>query len=102
MKLLAITCIAEIRADMIALLKKSGATALSETAITGHKLLGEGHHTDEWFASGGETYDSVLLFSFCEAAVANACIDALADYLDSNKTPFPPKMAILQVEKALF
>lgn len=102
MKLLVITCIAEIKAEMITLLKKSGVTALSEMAITGHKLLAEGHHSDEWFASGGETYDSILLFSFCEAGVANACFTAVSAYLTVIKTPFPPKIAILEVENALF
>lgn len=102
MKLLVITCIAEIKAEMISLLKKSGVTALSEMSVTGHKLLTEGHHSDEWFAGGGESYDSVLLFSFCEAEVASACFAAVSGYLSVIKTLFPPKIAVLEVENALF
>lgn len=102
MKLLVLTCIEDIKSDMLDLLRKSGITAFSESPITGYKMQSKDHHTDEWFAAGGESFSSTLLFSFCSAEVSEKCVNSVQQYIDTHPGPFPPKLALMPVETALF
>ena len=73
MKLLIITCINESRKEVFKMLKQANIEVYSVTDLTGIKSDSEHNILDDWFASGDEKFDSLMLFSFADATRAEAC-----------------------------
>ena len=57
---------------------------------------------EDWFASGEEKFDSLMLFSFTPAANAAQAMLLIQQYNETAKTGFPVRAFIVPVEKASY
>lgn len=100
MKFFIITCVKESQAEVIKIFKQAEIFAFSITDITGFK----NHHTpdllDDWFASGGEKFDSIVIFSFTGTVNAEHGMELINNYNKESETKFPIRAFIVPVEKS--
>ncbi|HET7119124.1 MAG TPA: hypothetical protein VFI29_21705 [Hanamia sp.] len=98
MKLLIITSIKECQDKVGDIFKETGIQVFSVSEIAGFK---EGHSTSlthSWFGSGGDLFDSIMLFSFTEKEKAEKTLELIKEYNEKEKTDFPIRGFILAVE----
>lgn len=100
MKLILITSIKEDQKTVAQLVEQSGIDVFSTSEIIGFKEHDKANLLDNWFSSGTEHFDSILLFSFTTAEKADKALDLIKHHNASNKTGFPIRGFILPVEKA--
>ena len=99
MKLLIITYLKEHATDVEKICKQSDIYVYSTSDVTGFK---NGHEPDmlkEWFASGTEKFDSMILFSFTDNEKADKGMTLIKKFNEENQTQFPIKAFIVPVEK---
>lgn len=102
MKLFIVTCIKENQEVVYKLFKKANIAAFSTTDIVGFKDIDNSNPLAEWFASGDEQFDSLMIFSFTSNENASICMDLIKTYNDTNKTNFPVRAFIVPVDKSSF
>ena len=101
MKLLMITCLKEYLADASKIFKQAGINVFSTVNIMGHR---DGNPSDilkDWFASGDEQFDSIMIFSFTSEANVAQGMELIKKYNDKLKENFPVRAFILPVENSL-
>lgn len=101
MKFFIATCLKEYKDDVCKLFKEAGIGAFSTTDITGVKQNGESDLLQEWFATGDEKFDSVIIFSFTADANARQAKQQIEKYNKQQQTGFPVKAFIMPVEDAI-
>lgn len=99
MKLFIATCLKEYRKDVFKLFKEANMAVYSVTDITGIKEDNAPDLLQDWFASGDEKFDSIMIFCFTSEANAKAAKGLIAKYNEQNKTGFPVRSFIVPVEE---
>lgn len=100
MKLLLVTALKEYKRSISKIMEQSGINAFSITETSGFKGDDSPHLLDSWFASGGESYDSIFLFSFTEEAKAETAMNLIIDHNSTVHARFPIHAFIMPVEKS--
>ncbi len=57
---------------------------------------------EDWFASGDEKFDSLMIFSFTDAENAEHGMELIKKYNEESETNFPVRAFIVPVEKASY
>jgi hypothetical protein len=98
MKLLIITSIKECQDTIADIFKETGIQVFSASEIAGFKEGSSTSLTHSWFGSGGDSFDSIMLFSFTEKEKAEKVMELIKEYNEREKTDFPIRGFILAVE----
>lgn len=101
MKILIVTCLKEYLADIARIFKQSNIDVFSTNEITGHRNSAPANLLEDWFASGGEDAESMMIFTFTPAANAEKGLELIKDYNETTHTDFPVRAFIMPVEKAV-
>lgn len=99
MKLFITTCLKEYRKDVFKLFKEANMAVYSVADITGIKEDGAPDLLQDWFASGDEKFDSIMIFCFTDDANARIAKELVLNYNEQNKTGFPVRAFIVPVEE---
>ena len=102
MKFFVVTCLKEHQEDVCKIFKNANIKVFSATDITGFK---EGQSTNllaEWFASGDEQFDSLMLFSFTADENAETGVELIKKYNEESEHNFPVRAFIMPVEKSSY
>lgn len=99
MKLLIVMCVKECRHDVYKLFKQANINVFSATDLVGFKNNQTFNISDEWFASGDEKFDSLMVFSFTAAENAERGLELFNNYNEINQPDFPIRAFVLPVEK---
>ncbi len=100
MKLLIVTCLKEYQNDVIQIFKEANIHIFSVSDVIGFKDHPSPNPIEEWFATGDEKYDSIMLFSFTDNENAEKGIDLIIKYNEQSGTEFPVRAFIVPVEKS--
>ncbi len=100
MKFLIITCLKEYQAEVIKIFKEATITTFSVTDVTGFKGNHAADLLDDWFASGDEKFDSLVVFSFTGSKSADQAMEYINKYNEESETNFPIRAFIVPVEKS--
>ncbi|MBZ5855613.1 hypothetical protein [Flavihumibacter profundi] len=102
MKLFIITCLKEYQEDVQKIFKKALINAFSVTDVIGFKDNNlHPNPLGEWFASGDEKFDSVMIFSFTTEENAENGLELIRIYNETNNSGFPVRAFLVPVEKSL-
>lgn len=102
MKLLIVTAIKECRKDVAEIFAKNGINAYSVTNIHGVRNKEANDMADNWFGSDwDEEYESAMLFSFTDDAVAGKTLSAIELFNKNKNNRFPVKAIVVPAEKAV-
>lgn len=101
MKLLIVTCLKENLADIARIFKQSKIEVFSTSEITGHRNSPSLNLLEDWFASGGEDADSMMIFTFTRSANAEKAMELINNYNETLKTDFALRAFIMPVEKTV-
>jgi hypothetical protein len=102
MKLLVVTSLKEYQKTVADIFAKAGIAVFSITETTGFKDHQRPNLLDDWFSSGGDHFNSLLLFSFTSAANAERALDLVKKYNSESKPAFPIRAFILPVDKSSY
>ena len=100
MKLFIVTCLKDYQDEVIKIFKKAEISVFSITDVVGVK---DNHHVnlmEEWFATGDEKFDSLMLFSFTGDENAEHGMELITKHNEANETGFPVRAFIVPVEKS--
>lgn len=100
MKLFIITCLKEYQEAVLKIFKQAGIAAFSFTDVTGFKGNQTPDLIEEWFASGEEQFDSVVIFSFTGSENAELGMELIHTFNTESETAFPVRAFIVPVEKS--
>ncbi len=100
MKLFIITCLKEYQEDVIKIFKQAQITVFSVTDVTGFKDSQTPDILADWFASGDEKFDSLVLFSFTGSEAAAHGMELINQFNRESETKFPIRAFIVPVEKS--
>jgi hypothetical protein len=101
MKLLIVTCLKEYLTDVARIFKQSKIEVFSTNEITGHRDSASPNLLEDWFASGGEAVDSMMIFTFTTSANAERRMTLIKNYNETLKENFPVRAFIMPVENFL-
>jgi hypothetical protein len=101
MKLLVITCVKEYCEDVFKIFKQAEIKVFSTNDIIGHKDSGPENLLADWFASGDEQFDSMIIFSFTGNANAEHGMELIKNYNAKMKQGFPVRAFLVPVEKSV-
>jgi hypothetical protein len=101
MKLLVVTCLKEYLNDISKIFKQANIDVFSTSEIAGHRNGAPLNLLEDWFASGGEEVDSMMIFTFTPAANAEHGLALIKDYNETLKENFPVRAFIIPVEKSI-
>jgi hypothetical protein len=99
MKLLIVTSIKECQDKVADIFKETEIQVFSVSEIAGFKESSSTSITHGWFGSGGNSYDSIMLFSFTEKEKAEKALELIKEYNKTEETAFPIRGFILDVEQ---
>lgn len=99
MKLLIITSIKECQDRVGDIFKETGIEVFSVSEIAGFKEGSSVSLTHSWFGSGGDSYNSIMLFSFTQKEKAEKVLELIKEYNKTEDTAFPIRGFILDVEQ---
>lgn len=99
MKLLIVTCVKECKNDVYKIFKQANINVFSATDLVGFKNNQTFNIAEEWFASGDEKFDSMMVFSFTADENAERGLVLFNNYNETNKPDFPIRAFMLPVEK---
>lgn len=102
MKLLIVTSLNEHRKKVAKILEEAKVAVFSITETIGFKGNSAQNLADGWFATGGDQFDSVFLFSFTDDENASNALKLIGKYNDSNECKFPIRAFIVPVESASY
>jgi len=100
MKLLIVTSIKECQGKTAEIFKETGIGVFSVSEIAGFKEGSPVSLTHSWFGSGGDSYESIMLFSFTEKEKAEKALKLIKAYNQSTGSSFPVRGFILPVEQS--
>jgi len=101
MKLLVVTCLKEYLNEISKIFKQANINVFSTSEIVGHRNGAPLNLLEDWFASGGEDVDSMMIFTFTPAANAEHGLALIKDYNETLKDNFPVRAFIMPVEKSV-
>ncbi len=99
MKFFIVACLKEYQEEVIKIFKQAHIHVFSTTDVTGFKDNQPLNLLEDWFASGEEKFDSLMLFSFTPAANAEQAMKLIQHYNEAANTDFPVRAFIVPVEK---
>ena len=102
MKFFIITCLKEYQEDVTKIFKQANIHVFSVTDVVGFKDNPALNLLEDWFASGDEQFDSLMIFSFTSEENADQGMLLIRQYNEAAKTNFPVRAFIVPVEKASF
>ena len=98
MKLLIITSIKECQDTVGDIFKETGIEVFSVSEIAGFKNGSNTSLSHGWFGSGGDSFNSIMLFSFTEKEKAEKVLELIKEYNEREQSAFPIRGFILAVE----
>lgn len=98
MKLLIVTSIKECQDTVSDIFKETGITVFSVSEIAGFKEGSSVSLTHSWFGSGGDSFDSIMLFSFTQKENADKALELIREYNKRERSDFPIRGFIVAVE----
>ncbi|WP_439695409.1 hypothetical protein ACFGVS_20595 [Mucilaginibacter sp. AW1-7] len=101
MKLLIVTCLKDNLDDVSKIFKQANIDIFSTTDIIGYRERKNTNLLEDWFASGGEAVNSMMVFTFTTVASADLGIKLIKDYNKNHNNGFPVRAFILPVEKSV-
>jgi hypothetical protein len=102
MKFFIVTCLKEYQDDVTKIFKEANITVFSATDVIGFKDNQPFNLLEDWFASGDEKFDSLLIFSFTANENAEHGLQLIKKYNKESETNFPVRAFIVPVEKATY
>jgi hypothetical protein len=73
----------------------------STSVIVGHRDSAPLNLLEDWFASGGEVVDSMMIFTFTTSANAECGMSLIKKYNETLKENFPVRAFIMPVEQSV-
>lgn len=101
MKLFVVTSLKEYLGDISKIFNQANIHVFSTVDIVGHKQGKPSNLLDDWFASGEEDIDSMMIFSFTSEAGADHGMKLIVDYNKNLKENFPVRAFVLPVERSV-
>lgn len=101
MKLLVVTCLKEYLGDVSRIFKQANIDVFSTSEIVGHRDGTPLNLLEDWFASGDEEVDSMMIFTFTPTANAEHGIALIKAYNETLKENFPIRAFVMPVEKSV-
>jgi hypothetical protein len=102
MKFFIVTCLKEYQNDVTKIFKAANIHVFSSTDVIGFKDNQSPDLLEEWFATGDEKFDSLMLFSFTANENAEAGIELIENYNEQSEANFPIRAFVVPVEKASY
>jgi|SRR5665647_1905591 len=102
MKLLVVTILKEYQQTVAAIFEEAQIKVFSVSNTIGHKDDHKENLLDDWFASGEEEFDSIILFSFTEDRNAANALELVKKYNENTPSDFPIRAFILPVEQSSY
>ena len=102
MKFFIVTCLKEYQKDVTKIFKQANINAFSLTDVIGFKDNQTPNLLKDWFASGDEKFDSLMLFSFTTDENAEHGMELIIKHNEVSETGFPMRAFIVPVEKASY
>ena len=102
MKLLVVTSLKEYQKTVSGIIEKAGIEVFSVSETIGFKDHRTPNLLDNWFSSGNEHFDSIVLFTFTEEAKAELALTLLQKHNAENETGFPLRAFVMPVEKSSY
>ena len=99
MKLLIISSIKECQSQVADIFRETGIQVFSASEISGYKEGSPASLTHGWFGSGGDSVDSVMLFSFTENGKAQQALELIKIFNKTQETNFPLRGFILPIDQ---
>lgn len=100
MKLLIITSLKECQNNVAEIFRQTGIEIFSVSEISGFKEGSSTNLSYNWFGSSGDSYDSLMLFSFTEKEKAEKALELISAHNQTEKSNFPVRGFILPVEQS--
>lgn len=102
MKFFIVTCVKDYQPEVLNIFKQANIDAFSSTELVGFKDNKPLNLMADWFASGEEKFDSLMLFSFTSAEIASRAMELIKQYNMESETSFPLRAFIVPVEAASY
>jgi len=99
MKLVIVTAVEEYQKDIVQLFKKAEIDNFSESYIEGFKTSKSLQMTSNWFASGRNSADSVMFFSFTEDEKIDILFSSINEYNQKLETNNLIRAVVVPIEK---
>jgi hypothetical protein len=101
MKLLVVTCLKEYLKDISKIFRQANIDVFSTSEIVGHRDGAPLTLLEDWFASGGEQFDSLMIFTFTNELNAEQGMELIKNYNVTLKENFPVRAFVMPVEKSV-
>jgi hypothetical protein len=102
MKFFIVTCLKEYQDDVNKIFKQANINVFSATDLIGFKDNQSPDMLQEWFASGDEKFDSLMVFSFTDTEKAEHGMELIKQLNKVSQTNFPVRAFIVPVEKSIY
>lgn len=102
MKFFIVTCLKEYQEHVYKIFKKANIHVFSATDVIGFKDDQTFNLLEDWFASGDERFDSMMIFSFTAGENAEHAMEMIKKYNLESDTRFPVRAFIVPVEKSSY
>ncbi|CAN5455998.1 hypothetical protein BH09BAC6_BH09BAC6_33380 [soil metagenome] len=100
MKLFIVTCLKEYLGDISKIFKRANIDVFSTSNIIGHREGQPLSILEDWFASGGEQVDSLMIFTFTSDTNASLGMQLIEKYNEQLLENFPVRAFIMSVDKS--
>ncbi|RYG29498.1 MAG: hypothetical protein EOO01_38125 [Chitinophagaceae bacterium] len=84
---------------MSEIFRETGIEVFSASEIAGFKEGSSEILANNWFGGGGDSYDSLMLFSFTQKEKAEKALQLIAEFNKNEQTKYPVRGFILPVEQ---
>jgi hypothetical protein len=101
MKLLVITCLKEYLSDVAEIFKQGNIEVFSTSDIIGHRNGASHNILEDWFVSGGEKVESIMIFTFTSEENAAIGLKLVKEYNETTKSDFPIRAFIMPVDQSV-
>lgn len=102
MKFFIVTSLKEYQEDVCKIFKAANIHVFSATDLIGFKDNYSADLLSDWFASGDEKFDSMLIFSFTTNENTERALELIKEYNETNQSGFPVRAFVVPVEKASY
>ena len=100
MRLFIVTCLKEYNEQVIKIFRESNIDIFSATPVVGYKQYTPVSLLENWFASGEEPFDSLMIFSFTSVENAEQGMNRINAFNKETDTKFPIHAFVVPVEKS--
>ncbi len=101
MKLFITTCLNDEKEAVYKLYKQANIDVFSSASLTGFKPHEKNDLLQDWFASGEEHFNSMMVLSFTSDENANSGLKLVKEYNEASKQNFLLKAFVLPVESSI-